>query len=359
MDSNQATTYCYKRLPGNRPVCLDIYLPRPTPPNDGTPSGLRFPVVIYFHGGGLTVGNRKSWFPSWLYNRVLSLGYVFISADYQLIPPASGHDIVTDIQDLFSFITDTEFKVTDHTFKVHRDKIAVAGSSSGGLCAYLAAMHCSPQPAAVLSMYGMGGNFLSPHYLSPKDKVFFRGRELLDPSEFLEYLYPFKEKDTLPISDSPLDYYPQTYRIPGYPANPRMLLARLYLQLGVFLDYYTGMHDPGLSETLRAIINKKGYSSKDLEEAIPERHRYLFPQFKVDSRWPPSMLLHGTADSAVPVDESRLLQDLLEKAGVSAELVEFQDKEHSFDYEPDAEDTWGEKFNIVKDFLFKQLGSAT
>jgi hypothetical protein len=46
------------------------------------------------------------------------------------------------------------------------------------------------------------------------------------------------------ISDSPMAYRPQTYHILGYPANSRMFFARLYLQLGMFVDYYTGQHDP-------------------------------------------------------------------------------------------------------------------
>ena len=49
----------------------------------------------------------------------------------------------------------------DFTFKIDPKTIAVAGSSAGGLCAYLAAMHCvSPKPKALLSLYGQGGDFL-------------------------------------------------------------------------------------------------------------------------------------------------------------------------------------------------------
>ena len=45
-------------------------------------------------------------------------------------------------------------------FKFKADSIAVGGSSGGGLCAYLAAVHCrNPKPVAILSIYGMGGDF--------------------------------------------------------------------------------------------------------------------------------------------------------------------------------------------------------
>ena len=96
-----------------------------------------------------------------------SAGYAFVSADYQPIPPATGHDILNDIRDLWVFVTSGReiiFPISDKDppfrFKIDADAIAVARSSAGGLCAYLAAMHCdSPQPKAVISMYGMGGNF--------------------------------------------------------------------------------------------------------------------------------------------------------------------------------------------------------
>ena len=88
-------------------------------------------------------------------------------------------------------------------------------------------------------------------YLAVKTNPFFRGRELLTPSEFPSFRYP--ESLLLPpITDSPQAYNSADSEKPGYPANPRMLLARLYLQEGNVLDYYTGQHEPSLSERLRA-----------------------------------------------------------------------------------------------------------
>lgn len=127
-----------------------------------------------------------------------------------------------------------------------------------------------------------------------------------------------------------------------------MLLSRLYLQLGVFIDYYTGQHNPSLTNTLRQTPES---NAEDLMCRIPERQRSLFPQFGVDSNWPPTFLLHGTNDTAVPVAESRHMQALLRKAGVPVTLLEFKDKEHSFDYEPEVETVLGEAFDEVAAFL--------
>ncbi|KAH6911491.1 Alpha/Beta hydrolase protein [Coprinopsis sp. MPI-PUGE-AT-0042] len=330
------------------------------------------PALIFFHGGGLTAGNRLSWFPEWLSRRFTKLGYLFISADYRLLPPSTGRDILDDLKDLWSFVTDPQLVLSfpseklsgvDRQFIILSEEIIVAGTSAGGLCAYLAAScDLSPPPMAVLSIYGMGGDFLTPHYLHEKRTPFFRGRELLDPAEFQEFLFPYDNGTPSVVSDSPLSYHPATYHIPGYPSNPRMLLTRLYLQMGTFLNYYTGLHSPSLSQRLHVIHNgavtqqweAKPDATRKVERAArpllqAEGLLSLFPQFSVSKLWPKTVLLHGTADTAVPIGESRHLARLLRSAQVEVELIEVEGEEHSFDLAGNAEEKFGHLFNrIVK-----------
>ncbi|KAI0047430.1 hypothetical protein FA95DRAFT_1606125 [Auriscalpium vulgare] len=61
------------------------------------------PAIVYFYGGGLTVGDRTSWFPTWLATRALASGIALVSADYSLLPPATGHTILANVVDLFAF----------------------------------------------------------------------------------------------------------------------------------------------------------------------------------------------------------------------------------------------------------------
>ena len=69
-DLGERTTLCYKRLDqgSNLPLYLDIYHPSWKPDSELTTNCSEFlvPAVVYFHGGGLTVGNRNSWLPNWL-----------------------------------------------------------------------------------------------------------------------------------------------------------------------------------------------------------------------------------------------------------------------------------------------------
>lgn len=58
---------CYKKI-GQIPVRLNVYYPPNLDSSSAHPGSPhpRLPAVVYFHGGGLTVGNRTSWFPTWL-----------------------------------------------------------------------------------------------------------------------------------------------------------------------------------------------------------------------------------------------------------------------------------------------------
>jgi acetyl esterase/lipase len=68
-------TFAYKTVEGAQ-IHLDIYSPSFAHHDNGDPNGnansnagpATVPLVLYFHGGGLTVGNRKSWFPMWLHS---------------------------------------------------------------------------------------------------------------------------------------------------------------------------------------------------------------------------------------------------------------------------------------------------
>jgi len=182
---------------------------------------------------------------------------------------------------------------------------------------------------------------------------------ILDPTLFSEYLYPFPLELKV-ITDSPLSYHSASSPRPGYPANVRMLLTRLYLQLGVFLDYYTGEHESSFSAKLRISPSPGSrdspsgcfnLTSDQLLSLIPEQYHTLFPQLGVTSDWPPTFLCHGALDTAVPVHESRNMQMLLEEAGVQIKLDVFEGQEHSFDYDPNAEVMYGARFDLVGDFL--------
>lgn len=234
------------------------------------------------------------------------------------------------------------------TFEIDPEKIIVAGGSSGGCLAHLAAAHTtSPRLKGVLALYPMGGDFFTPHWLQPKTKPFFMGRPLLDPANSKKLLYPFPEGLPAPTSDAPSVLNPAT----GLPAEPRMPLTSLSIQLGIWLDYYTGEFNPSLSGILRDALDA-GVPHTSVGDLVPERHRPLFPTIVVHSdSWPPTLMLHGTADTAVPILSSQRMKLLLTSAGVSAELIEIEGKEHLFDAQPNSDVEFSQVYDEVKEFL--------
>ncbi|KAE9408882.1 alpha/beta-hydrolase [Gymnopus androsaceus JB14] len=353
--SFERKTVAYKTLhfPGDsHDVLLDIYLPisailHSKLKDSQNGSNHKLAVLIYFHGGGLTVGNRISWFPTWLQKRITDAGHIFISPDYRLIPSGSttGHDIFEDIKDVFRFIVNYSSELpSDSSNSSSTPKIR---------------LEIDPDRiAAILSLYGMGGNFLTPHYYLPKNSVFFQGREILDPTLFEDLRYPeCQSSSSRVITDSPNTYFPPdspdivgkpgsltNTGPPGFPSNRRMFLGRLYLQLGEYLDYYTGEHEPtSLSAAIRKEAQQSASSSENsrnlqecLAHIIPSQHLHLFPSLlpaHAYASWPPH--LHG----------------LLRKAGVTSVMSVAEGMEHSFDYQPAAEVVHKEEFDRIGRWL--------
>ncbi|KAG6810799.1 hypothetical protein H0H92_010277 [Tricholoma furcatifolium] len=376
-------TFTYKQVPvatGTLDIQLDLYPPAFIPTNHVAKA--QIPVVIYFHGGGLCVGNRHAWFPTWLHDRATKAGYAFISADYRLLPASTGHDIIEDVQDVLRFSVSREFSFPESvgSFVVNPDAIAVTGSSAGGLCTYLAAMHCtSPKPKVIVSMYGMAGDIFTSHYLHAKTEPFFFGTPILDPRNFAGFLHPNHDPtsastdskfwDLQPVSDVPLVFSPE-----GAPSGPRFGILVLYLQLGIWIDYYTGAHaNGGISAALQKALDSQSEQALDdfdlddarvdaiLRKVVPEEHQRLVPSLGASSTdknvsWPPTFLVHGASDTVVPALESRSMLRRLKRRGVDVQHFEAEGKEHGFDNDPTAEEEFGVAiFDKVGEFLKKHL----
>ncbi|MFD1770631.1 alpha/beta hydrolase [Sphingobacterium suaedae] len=84
-------------------------------------SGALKPVVIWYHGGGLTGGRRE--IPTFLKNK----GLVVVGVGYRFAPKVRVHDIIEDAAKAVSY-------VMHHADKYHGDKrkIFLSGHSAGG-----------------------------------------------------------------------------------------------------------------------------------------------------------------------------------------------------------------------------------
>lgn len=61
-------------------ILVDVYPPEGSGTNPNSTNVPTIPAVVYFHGGGLTAGNRRTWVARWMQSQCFPINY-------------SGHDI--------------------------------------------------------------------------------------------------------------------------------------------------------------------------------------------------------------------------------------------------------------------------
>ncbi|GAA97987.1 uncharacterized protein L969DRAFT_14852 [Mixia osmundae IAM 14324] len=326
---------------GNMTISFDLYIPK-TPPRYHSRS--KRPALVYFHGGGVIVGTKQSWLPFWLIHACLDRGYIFISADYRLLYPSNGHDVYSDVTDLFRFIRrELNGVLADRSedigVLIDRDRIGVSGSSGGGWLAYLAAAHHKNSAVKVLiNFYAMGGDFLSERYVVKGA----RNRDGLPPIDAKNIQSLIEPGVVLrPTCAEPAAGDPET----GLPTNPRSQLVHYLIEQAVYLDVLTG--HKGVTKDLEPLVKNELAAA----ERIPIDSRALFPQLLVSENWPPSYLLHGSRDSAVLVGETVHIAEKIRRAGVECKVAIIDGAEHSFDLHGHGPD----KLRDAVDFLQRHL----
>ncbi|KAH9916866.1 Alpha/Beta hydrolase protein [Fomitopsis serialis] len=291
-------TVTYSRV-GSLEIQLDIRLPP-------SPTAGALPAVVHFHGGGMTTGARSGydcW--QWLIDSTLDKGMMFMSADYRLIHPSTGFDIIEDVKALMKFLADPSFSENHLPAGLSLDasRIGVAGVSGGGYAARAAAIYGEPKPRAVYLLYCMGGDLLCDHWVADKGDSIFNNAP------------PIPRTAVAHLLDAPISPTAGSALTPGpgkwHDEQGRMSLFPYWGHTGELLDYVLG--EP-ISATLRALPAAKRAA------AVPERLRPALLETQIDVSFPPTFLLHGDADVTVPLSESQKTVDRLRELGVKTEL---------------------------------------
>lgn len=93
---------------------------------------------------------------------------------------------------------------------------------------------------------------------------------------------------------------------------------------------FNGVSDlAGLRKSARGKVAAYEFLGGEYEE-IPEVYRRASPINYVDKNDPPFLFLHGAADTTVPYEQSVQLKELLNKAGVTAEIYTAEGAGHGF-----------------------------
>lgn len=239
------------------------------------------PVLLWIHGGGLIVGNRRG-FSRRVREPLLDAGYVCVSIDYRLAPETKAPAILEDVEDACRWIRERGREL----FGGDASRLAVAGGSAGGYLTLSTGFRVEPRPAVLISFWGYG-EIASSWYSRPSE-FYRRTRPLVTKEQAYKYV------SGPPVTDG---------SVKGEDRGAFYLYCR---QNGIWPKMVAGF-DP------------------DTEN---EAFNPLCPLRNVTREYPPTLFIHGTNDTDVPYEQSALMAQALEKAGVEHKLITVPDAGH-------------------------------
>ncbi len=145
---------CFSVRPGNRPLFLDLHIPRPK--TDGGYAESPAPVVIWLHGGGFERGSRNRHEAeieaAYLTERLLMAGFAVADIDYRLVREAIFPEPLWDVRTALGWLA----RNCDE-LGLDFSRLALFGESSGGTLAMLGSLphEWTPQVRCAVSWYGM------------------------------------------------------------------------------------------------------------------------------------------------------------------------------------------------------------
>lgn len=265
------TTVTYKTV-NDLDIKADIYRPD---------DQVRRAVVVWIHGGALIMGHREN-VPGPLLEYAKKRGFAVVSIDYRLAPESKLDEIISDLEAALAWIRSD--KAEEYFFDTNR--IAVTGGSAGGYLTLMSGFRAESPPQALVAFWGYGdliGEWLttpSPHPAHNWKK--FSREDALG------------EVDGEPISD----------------ARERDGNG------GAFYAY--------CRQNGRWPLEVAGWDPA----REPEKFTPFMPLKNVTPTFPPTFLLHGTADTDVPFEQSEMMAAELKSHGVAHELTAIEGAEH-------------------------------
>jgi acetyl esterase/lipase len=266
------TTYTYKTV-GTTKIQADVYRVKDKKVR---------PVVVWIHGGALIVGSRAS-VPPQLLDLCRREGYALVSIDYRLAPEVKLPAIIEDLQDAFRWLR----KEGPEAAHVDPDKVVVTGGSAGGYLTMMTGFCLPARPRALVAYWGYG-DVDGDWYTKPS--AFYRKHvPLIDKEE----AYKAVGREVLTGTE-------------GAEGKARGRFYQYLRQNGLWTKEVTGF-DPQAER-------------RKLDPYCPVRN--------LTTDYPPTLMIHGTADDDVPYEQSAAMDRELTRLKVPHELITIRGAGH-------------------------------
>lgn len=247
-----------------------------------TPEGNEVrPVALWIHGGALINGGRQG-VPDLLRRPLMEAGCAVVSIDYRLAPETKLQAIIEDLEDAFRWVRGKGPDV----FGADPARVAALGGSAGGYLTLTAGFRVTPRLSALVSFWGYG-DLIGEWYSSPSP----HGRH--------RRVVMSREQALAQVNGPPVSNAADRSGNGG--------------------AFYQHCRQHG--------IWPQEVSGWDPREQAEKFYPYM-PVKNVSGDYPPTMLIHGTADTDVPYEQSVMMAEELRSHGVEHELLTVDGAEH-------------------------------
>jgi len=215
--------------------------------------------------------------------RLVGSGYVLVSIDYRLAPETKLEGIVSDVEDAFRWIRQRGLAL----FHGDPAELVVMGPSAGGYLTLVSGYRIQPRPKALVVLFGYS-DLLGPWLTGPS-----QNKRHYESKLAREDAHRF---------------------VPGPPVtDPRQR--------------------PHSVNAFYAFCRRQGLWPQELTGWNPRTETAKFlpylPLQNVTADYPPTLLIHGTADTDVPYEQSVQMSAELKKHHIEHRLITVPGAEHS------------------------------
>jgi len=263
-------TYTYKTV-GDLAIKVDVHRPD---------DRVTRPLAVWIHGGALIMGHREG-ISRRVKSDLLAAGFALASIDYRLAPETKLNQIIGDLEDAFSWL-----HANSSRLNVNAENTAVLGGSAGGYLTLTSGFRAKPRPRVLVSFWGYG-DLIGDWYSTPSKHARHHRSKLSADEAYEQVKGP-------PISDS--------------------------------------RNRPGDGGAFYQFCRQKGRWPYEVSGVDPAKNAHYFKPFmplsNVTKDYPPTLMIHGTADTDVPYEQSVLMQKAFQQQAVEHRLITIKDGEH-------------------------------